>query len=114
MQQDQRLAFAALNVVEANTFYFDEFPRWRVVTLAFFATKRLTSAEIASAATTTAAPTATGCGVVFPCEARWRATDDGFFRWREGIIQNPICLRARRVFDRLTTAANRRSQNYLR
>jgi hypothetical protein len=33
MQQDQRLAFAALNVVEANTFYFDEFPRWRVVTL---------------------------------------------------------------------------------
>jgi hypothetical protein len=30
MQQNQWLALTALKVVEANAFYFDEFPHWRV------------------------------------------------------------------------------------
>jgi hypothetical protein len=32
VQQNQWLAFTALKVVEANAFYFDEFPHWRVFT----------------------------------------------------------------------------------
>ena len=61
MQQDQRLAFTPLDVMEPEGPHFNELPMGGLLRSTLFAMKRLTSADMTSAATTTAAPAATRC-----------------------------------------------------
>ena len=76
MQQDQRLAFTLFDVMEPEGSHFNELPYRRLFRSALFAMKRLTSADMTRATTTTAAPVATGCGAFVGdakevLESRW-------------------------------------------